>query len=321
MAYDYAGNNTRPHWGLDAATDEHLELFQGQVDSAFEYNSIFREMQTAKSVEGQSNTARFDRMSAPTAKVRQSGDAIEAERLVDDKLLITVNGMVYTRKAIDYADDWTSPSRMAEITKQQGIALAKQYDQEHIAVLQKIGGTTAPADLNGFYDGHKEEAVIDADLEVYADNLVKAHAAGVAEMIERDLGELSEFVTLVSPTIFNALMNAKKLLNVDFSQGNGDFAQRRIAFLNGVMLKENARFVKTAQTTGFGTVISADEAAVGMVTFIPDLTVATVEAKPIFTKIWDDEGNMTNVSDSMGMYTVAHRRPDAGFVVQSVVAP
>lgn len=322
----YVPNLTRPHWGGPASdADIHLEVFDGALDTAFQYNAFFRSNSTFISVNDRSNTARIDRLGTVVIKGRQSGEALEPTPVRNDKLVITVDTVTYARTPIDYQDDWTAPDFLPAIGKNHGTEHAKLFDTAHIIQLQKSRTWIAPAHLKpAFYDGFEKTAQLNADPSVSADAISAAHASGIEELINRDLGgSLNEFITLVSPRVFGILMQSEKLVNVQYSDGNANFAQRRMAFLNGTRIVETARFpraVITDHPLGTAFNVGAADIACEVLVYHPDMTLVTVEAKAHTTRVWDDELNFANVLDSYGMYTIGQRRPDTSFAVRLIPA-
>ena len=319
----YVPNLTRPHWaGPNSDADIHLEVFDGALDTAFVYNSFFRSNSTFISVNDRSNTARIDRLGTVTIQGRKSGEALVPQAVKNDKLVITVDTVTYARTPIDYQDDWTAPDFLPAIGKNHGTEHAKLFDQSHI--IQIIKGRTwiAPAHLKpAFYDGKEYTAqLVTNDNAASAKAIIAAHAAGVQELITRDLGgSLNEFITLVSPRVFGILMADDKLINIQYSDGNGNFAQRRLGFLNGVRIVETARFPAAVITNHpLGTAFNVDAADIAceMVVYHPTMTLVTVEAKAHTSRVWDDELNFANVLDSYAMYTIGQRRPDTSFSVK-----
>jgi prefoldin subunit 5 len=66
-------------------------------------------LSTQRSVANQSNTIRIDRLNSTTVKGRKALEAIDASKVTSDKMLVTVDTMLYIRNPIDYMDDITSP--------------------------------------------------------------------------------------------------------------------------------------------------------------------------------------------------------------------
>lgn len=318
----YAPNLTRPHWGgPNSDADIHLEVFDGALDTAFQYNAFFRANSTFISVADRSNTARIDRLGTVVIKGRTSGVALESQAVKNDKLVITVDTVTYARTPVDYQDDWTAPDFLPAIGKNHGTEHAKLFDTAHIIQLQKSRVWVAPAHLKpAFYDGLEKTAQLNVDPKVSAEAITVAHAAGIEEMINRDLGgSLNEFITLVSPRVFGILMQSEKLVNVQYSDGNANFAQRRMAYLNGTRIVESARFpraVITDHPLGTAFNVDAGDIACEVLVYHPDMTLVTVEAKAHESKVWDDPQNFANVLDSYAMYTIGQRRPDTAFAVK-----
>lgn len=323
----YSADLTRVHWaGQNSDVDIHLEIFEGDVDSGFLYNSFFRANSTYISVADRSNQARIDRMNTVSVRGRKSGEALVRESVKNDKLVITVDTVTYASTVMDWQDDWTSPDRWAEIGQQHGSQHARLFDQAHLIQIIKARTWVAPAELKpAFFDGKEYTAAYNADREVFANNIIDAHRQGIEEMVRRDLGgSLTEFITVVSPRVFGLLLDAEKLVNVDYSAGNANFAARRVGMINGVRIVESARFPTAAITdhplgTAFN--VTADDVACEMVVYHPKMTLVTVEAKPMTTNKYPDNPNFSDILDSFTLYTVGQRRPDTAFTVKLTSLP
>lgn len=324
---------SKPQWGgANADVDLHIEAYEGDIDGSFRVESLFRQsgLTNFKSVANNSNTWRGDRIAGAVVGGRKSGVALDGARIANDKFIVTVDTTSYIRTPIDYQDDWTAPDLQAEYSAEHGSAHAKAFDQAHIIQLIKCGAFVAPAHLSSsFFNGISltftgyNAAVasgLETALEVKAGILVAQHKAAIAEFVKRDLGgSVSELVTLAEVDIFNALLDHKKLMNVDFIGGDGgtagnDFAMRRVGWMNGVRVIETPRFPTAAIAShilGAAFNVSAAEAKARMIVFFPKKALVTVEAKPMTVRTWDDPLNFQTVLDSFTMYTVGQKRPDA----------
>lgn len=331
-ATPYAATMSRAHWaGSDADMDIHLEAYEGDIEGSFRVESLFRSsgLTNFKTVSGRSNTWRGDRVGGASVKGRKAGESLDPTRIVNEKLLVTVDTTSYIRTPIDYQDDWTAPDFQAEYSAEHGSAHAKSFDQAHLIQLIKAGSWVAPASLKAsgaFFDGINTVMTgyaAQADAELKADILVQAHKNALATFVKRDLGgSLAEFVTLIEPDAFNVLLDHKKLMNVDFQGGSGDnnFASRRVGWLNGIKVIETPRFPTAAiaaHILGPAFNVDATEAKARVVIFHPRKTLVTVEAQSMVARIWDDKENFANVLDSYTMYTVGIKRGDAVAVLST----
>src|SRR5574337_929366 len=209
----YASLNTRPHWaGTNADLDIHLEAYEGEIEGSFRVESMFRGMGLTnyKSVANASNTYRGDRVGGATVKGRQSGTALDNQRIPNEKYLVTVDTVSYVRSTLDLQDEWTAPDFQAEYSAEHGTAHAKAFDQAHLIQLIKCGAWVAPTSLKNsgeFFDGISKTLTgytAETNMSAKADYIVKYHKDSLADFVKRDLGgSLAEFVSLISPDWFN----------------------------------------------------------------------------------------------------------------------
>lgn len=326
----YAGATSRPHWGGAASDiDIHLEIYQNEVDTVFRYNSVFQAWSAQRSVADRSNTYRIDRLNSTTVKGRRSGEALDATKVANDKVLFVVDTTLYIRNPIDYQDDWTAPDWLGEMGRNNGSSFAELHDQAHVITLQKARTWTAPAHLvPAFSDGididctFKAAAATEAEVRANAISLVDAHKKAVKTLIRRKI-PLNNMVTIVDPDVFETLLEHPKLLNKDFVDSNGDYAGRRVVMVNGIPIVELICFpqaVITDHPLGAAFNVAADDVRAKMIVFDKQQSLITVEAKSFTTRIWDDQKEFCNVLDAYAMYTVGSRRPDTVAVI-SLVEP
>lgn len=339
MATFYAGNTTRPHWGGAASTvDQHLEKYDGLRDTRFEYNSQFVALSAQKSVYDQTNNYRFDRMNTSEVKGRGVGQDIISQRVTSDKVNIVVEMMLYIRNPIDYMDDWTAPDVLSTLSKNNGSAFAKTFDEAHIIRLIKSRSYVAPAHLKpAFNDGMYVDVSIaggasltTAQLQANAEALYVAIGKIVETLTDRDT-PLTSMVCLVNTQQFSTLLNHNKLINKDFTAENGDFARRRLVYVHGIPVVQSTAFPKAVNsahplsTAGNGNAfnVTATDLKGQIVVFDKELSLITVTAKAFTSRFWDDTQNMTNVLDCYSMWTVDVRRADTvgTVLVTEVVTP
>lgn len=325
-ATEYAGNLTRPHFGGAASdVDIHLEVYQNEVDSRFQYQAIFLGLSTQRSTADRSNTYRIDRLNTSTVKGRTSGVALDPTPVRNDKMIIVVDTVLYIRNPIDYQDDWTAPDFLTEMGQNNGSEFAETFDQAHLIQLIKGRSWVAPAHLKpAFSDGIEIPVTVDATpadqaaREANAEAINLAHKAGIDELIKRKV-PLADMVTLVDVDTYSMLLEHPKLFDREFGMTNDDgYKNRRVVKMNGIPVVECTEFPTTAGAHPLGSAfnVTADDANCRMVTFSKSKTLVTVEAKPFTSRIWDDELNFANVLDCYAMYTVGERRPDTAAVAK-----
>lgn len=321
----------RHHWGgANSTVDQHLEIYEGVVDSVFNHTATFTGWSAQKSTANQSNTLRIDRMAGAVVLGRKAGEQILDQRVPSDKFNIIVEVMLYIRHPLDYMDQWTAPDRVSELAQNAGIAFARIYDQAHIIRLQKASGWVAPAHLkigDAFYDGITKSVTLlaptsgatlsDEQHELNAAALNRAHKEAVDTLIKRRV-PLSDMLTIVTPTVYSELTESKKNMSSEYSQGNGNYSGRRFVNLNGLPVVEHTEFPTGAitnhplstATNGNAFNLTATEATAEMIIFSRSLSLVTVTAQPWVTRFWDDQAQMCNVLDCFTMLTIDTRRPD-----------
>ncbi|QXG07769.1 major capsid protein [Erwinia phage Zoomie] len=327
----YAGALTRPHWGgADSDVDIHLEVYQNEVDTAFQYNAIFTGLSAQRSTADRSNTYRIDRLANSVVKGRKSGQALEAQSVKNDKMLIVVDTTLYIRNPIDYQDDWTAPDFLREMGMNNGTSFAETFDEAHAIQLVKARSWEAPEHLKpAFKDGVEIDVTLKADaqtqddLEANAILINKAHRDGIDVLVKRKV-PLNDMVTLIGTDEYSVLLEHPKLFNNLYGQTNDDgYKGRRVVTMNGIPVVEFLEFpegVITDHPLGSAFNVTAEDAKCKMVIFSKSKTLVTVEAKAFTSDFWNDRGQFSNVLDCYAMYTVGVRRPDTAVVVKFTYA-
>ena len=321
----YVGDLNRAHMGgANGELRQKIEQYLGWVDTTFEHTRQFTAWTTSRSTNGDTDIVRMDRMGDVPVLGRRSGGEIKSQRIKTDKFVVIVDTALYIRLPFDYQDNWTNPNRLQEIGVNNGTNFALAYDQAHIIQLQKSRTWTAPAHLKpSFHDAMHVEVNVKAnaanidDLEANANALLYASTRAVEYLVKRRIPR-NDMVWIVDPTVYSCLMQSKKLISSEFSQGNGDYANRTIHKINGIEIVELSTFPESIADSspldnaenGNNFKLVADDLKCKMILFSKTRALLTVTAKDFWTKYWDDHTNAAMVLDSWAMYTVALRRPD-----------
>lgn len=329
----WSGNSTRPGWGgAGSDVDIHLEVYKNEIDTAFQYNSIFQMLSAQKSTEGNSNTYRIDRLGKSVVKGRTSGVALDPQKVTSEKYTITVETVLYIRNPLDYQDQWTGPDFLSEIGQNNGSSFAQLFDQAHIIALQKSRSWTAPLHLKNsgaFFDAVSVSVVLNATPATQADYEANALAIEQAQrkavdVLRKRLIPLDGLITICDVDTYSALLSHPKLLNVQYDTTNGgQYAQRRVSKLNGVEVWEVPTFPSAAitghplSTTNNSNAFdcTATDITFKMIVFSKRDALVTVNAQPFTTRFWDDQLNFANVLDAYAMYMISVRRPDTAVCI------
>ncbi len=315
---------TRPQWGGAASDiDIHIEEHLGFVDASFEATSKLKNLTNMRNLRG-SNTTRIDRVGSATVQGRKAGEALGVTPIRNDKINFVVDTVLYTRHEFDKFDEWTSSLDMRrEAGREDGIALAKMFDNAAITQLQKSSDFVKPAHLgDAFHDGILHSVTgttaTEAGRKALANELVRSHRKGCEDLETRDLGDqlYSEGITIVTPQIFSLLLEHDKLMSVEYdSNGGGNsFSRARIGYVNGVKIMTSARFASAAVTdhplgTDFN--LTADQAKRKMTMFIPSLALVAAQVHTLTAEYWEDKRAFSHVLDTFQSYNIGQRRPDA----------
>lgn len=315
-------------WVTNANLDIHLAKLDEEVLQSFNYMSFFNDGNMAEqaTVADETNTYRFDLMGATGVKGRKAGQVIENQKIANDKQTIVVDTMEYNRVTMDWMDNWTSPNRIAHIGKEQGIAMAKTYDLNHLVTLIKGGEWKADAVLKAsgaFNDG--VSITIDKfstyDAKVQAQAIQEAHAYLVDTFIKRNVGK-EQLVTLVSSDWYSILANSLTLTDTSYqgNQNENNRVHRRVMYINGVKIIELPIFLNKERTDApLGEDFNLDTALAkaNMIVFNPNTSLVRVDAHGLTTRHYDMEVDMVQYLDAYRMYTVAIKRGDAIGVVHA----
>lgn len=318
---------SRTHWGgAGANIDIHLEEFKGLVDGAFDYDAFFAAHNLAQVVQLQgTNTYRWDRDGAAVAYGRSPGEVLVPQRFINEKVTTVVERAIYARHVMDRQDDWTSPDRMPRIARAQGQALAKANDVAHMTKLIHATEWKAPADLKktgAFHDGVVKTLTgfsAEKDRSNRADMILNAlyelHEHG--QRTDQDMGK---FVALIAPEWFHDILNYDKNISKEFSDGNGNFARRQIAYVNGFKIIETPRIDFTPVTTdnqyGAEFVRTAAQAKTGLILFNPEHTLMDIQVHGTQVKTWENDDEWARKIDTFRMNKPEIRRGDSAFALR-----
>lgn len=222
-----------------------IEEYGGEVESQFAKESIMRAYVKLRPVRG-TDTIVNNRVGKTTLQKLTPGVRPPANATPFGRVSLTVDTVVLARDNRSMLNEFqTHFSARQELAHDHAKQIGKFFDQAFI--IMAIKGSTAPAPVLGDGDPAKQSIGKGKNITLTAagdeddpDKFAQAITDIIVQMEEEEI-DVEDLVVFVRPTRFQTLLNNNKLLNKDFSTGNGDFALGKVWTING------ARIVKTAR--------------------------------------------------------------------------
>lgn len=300
----------------DQPSAELIEQFTGTVETQFTKDSIMRQYADVRPVKG-TDTLINRRLGRTTLKKVTAGVRPDAASTPQGRTSVTVDTIILARDNQALLNDFQSDFNVrAAIGEDHGKEMAKFFDEAFI--IQGIKGSlaAAPSGLNGAIGAGKNVELAAANDELDADKVEEAIATIVTEMREEDI-DVENSIIFVRPTTYRVLSKHGKLVNMDYSGGNGDFSKTSVQTVAGVRVVSTARIPNAAITNhklsnaanNFAYDVSAAEADAIAVILHPKSLLAG-ETIPLMSDVHYDKVELQWFIDSMMAFAVAVNRPD-----------
>lgn len=306
----------------DQSRDEMIEQYSGAVDSQFAKASMMRQFFNVTPVTG-GDTSIVRRVGKTTLKKIQDGVRPSAAKTNFGRTQVTVDTVVLARDNRSLLNEFqTDFNARAELGRDHGKELGKFFDEAFLIQGIKSAGLSAPAGLNGAFGAGKSETLGTAGDELDPDALYAKIAAILVQMQEEDI-DTEECVVFVRPTQHEVLLNNDKLVDQDFSEGNGNFAMGKVKTVMGSPLVKTAR-IPTAAVEGHilsnednnfaYDVTAADARAVAVI--LHPWSLLAGETIPLQSQVFYSDVEKQWFIDSFMAFGVSNRRPDVCGVVK-----
>lgn len=248
----------------------YIDQYGGEVEHQFLKDSFMRQFFKFKSVRG-TDTITNSRIGSTALQKVARGVRPTDSAPTFDNISVKVDTMVLARTTQFLLDDFLSHIDVRkEVGIEHGKEIGKFFDESFVVQGIKaaqitnqdpegilLGGwepvtTTGskPANIvrtapNNFQGGNVVQLKA-ADDELDPELLVKAIHDLCLTIQKKDV-DIMEAVILMRPDQYYALLENDKLLDKDFSTGNGDYASGHVLKVNGVRIQLTNRFPRAAQ--------------------------------------------------------------------------
>lgn len=315
MSFDNTGPNLS-----DVDRSLFIEQYGGAVESQFAKDSIMRQYATIRPVRG-TDTITNNRVGKTTLKKLVPGVRPPADPTPFGKVSVTVDTVVLARDTRSLLNDFqTHFDARAELGKDHGKQVSKFFDQAFIIIAIKGAQMAAPdfgmePEKNSIGAG-KSVTLANAGDEADPDILAQAITSILVQMEEEEI-PVEESVVMVRPTEYNTLLNNNKLIDGEFSPGNGDYASMKITKIADTRIVKSARIPRAVDddhflsnpTNNYAYNVGVKDAKAVAVILHPKAFLAG-ETIPLTSDVFFDKTEKTWFIDSWLSFGVSVNRPD-----------
>ena len=226
--------------GQDGGTGNYdalfIEEYGGLVDLAFHETSVMKSFLNVRSVMG-TNTVKNYRVGETSLSGVTPGVRPDASPTNFGDVSVTVDTVVVARNNVFLLEDLQNNyDAKVELARTQGEQLAEYFDEAAYIQAMKAARSAAPANLPGFQGGTVVE--LDAATDELDPNKLEAKILSMVQGMEEKKVKVrgTQFGTtgyngvslFVSPAQYYTLLQNDKLVDSQYSMGNGDYADSRI---------------------------------------------------------------------------------------------
>lgn len=228
-----------------------LKVFSGEVLSSFNAATVMADKTRVRNITS-GKSAQFPAIGRITASYHTPGAEITGKTIEHGEKIVTIDDMLISDSFIANIDEAKNHYEVrSEYSTQMGQALAQTFDRNLLSLAIK----TARAGEAGAVAS--QGAAVSTNLGSVTptiQTIVDALYAEAAAMDDLFLPAADRFV-IVSPTTYYGLVQNDKLIDRDFGNGNGSYAEGTIMKVAGmsVVKSSNLAVNHIANTVDFGT--------------------------------------------------------------------
>lgn len=310
----------------------HIDEYGGEVEGTFAKMSIMRQFVNIKTVRG-TDTVTNDRVGAATLQKVAPGVRPDATVAQFDNVKVKVDTIILARNNVALLDDFQAHfSVRSELGMEHGKEIGKFFDEAFIIQAIKAAFIVAAADNQnpqagetalppGWFGGTKVDLTAAADAS--DPDLLQKAIEDVCQGIEEKDVDLDGGVILVRPAEYYTLLRNDRLINSQYSLGNGDYAEGQVLRSCGLPIFKTNRIPSAAITghflsnAGNGNAydVTAEEARTKVIVMLPKALLAG-ETIPMTSDVYYMKSELQWFIDSYLSFGVTPNRAEhAGVVV------
>ena len=233
-----------------------IKVFSGEVMASFNANTIMADKTRVRNITA-GKSASFAGMGRITASYHTPGAEIVGKKVNHGETVVSIDDLLISDSFIANIDEAKNHYEVrSEYSTQMGQALAQTFDRNLLSLAVKAAraGTSGAVTEQG--------AAVSTNLGSVTptiQTLVDALYAEAAAMDDLFLPAEDRFV-IVSPATFYGLVQNDKLIDRDFNNGNGSYADGTIMKVAGMSIVKSSNLAvdHTTTTVDFGTKYQVD---------------------------------------------------------------
>lgn len=211
-----------------------LKVFSNEILATFLKENKMLGLSTVRTI-ASGKSAQFPVLGTFSAAYHSVGTELVGQATKHNEKIINIDEMLVADAFVAEIDELKNHYDVrSEYAKQLGQSLANAVDKNLLSLA--ILASQASANLTGGVGGYQ---ITDADANTNADSLIGSIFEAIQRLDENNVPS-SDRVAIVAPDLYYQLANVDKLVNRDFSDNAGDFANGTIMSIGGVpVVKSN----------------------------------------------------------------------------------
>lgn len=302
--------------GAGAVDALHIEEYGGEVEGTLAQKSFMRQYVKIKPVMG-TDTVTNDRIGESSLQKVTPGVRPDGKVVQFGNVSVKVDTIVLARANMALLDDFQAHfSVRQEIGQEHGKKIAKFFDEAFIIQAIKAAlhdGTGLP---DGWVGGNKVELAAGTD-ELDPTKLQRG-IEDLCQKMEEDEVDLDGAVILVRPAQYYTLLRNDKLVDSQYSMGNGNYAQGMVLKSNGIPVVKTMRipvaavtdhYLSNAGNSAAYDLVAGEQIDVVAIVMLPKALLAG-ETIPLTSKVFYSDTELQWFIDSYLAFAVTPNRPD-----------
>jgi len=266
-----------------------LKVFGGEVMTAFDETNVMKDLHMSRAI-SHGKSASFPATWKTGAGFHTPGTKLLGSQSVKhNERIIYIDDFLVSDVFIAEIDELKNHYDVrSEYSKQMGNALAKAFDTR--ALQAAVLASRASATVSGGYGG---ALIKNTSMATDAAVLTAALYSAAQKYDEKDVPDDGNRVVVVKPAQYYLLLAVDKLLNKDYAQGNGDYAQAKISTAAGISIVKSNNVPSTniaAATAGENNTYHGDFSDTVAVSFHKS-AIGTVKMMDLSTSMTDPDGD------------------------------